>query len=538
MVLGCVEYRLTEIKIGDKTTEASMTASKNLTLEVSDFGPVARASIELRPLTVFVGPSNTGKSYLAILLYALHKFVSKNNFAVINENSDLRASSDRKAIKLISWMQGIASAEQSGKAEKGLKNSENIIPNEFDIDKIISVTKRSGEIAAEEIARCFGVKSTNTLIKKTGRKMPSRVSIGKRGPNEQFLFELSLTIKKSGLEIELDKDKDAEYRVNDEHISSILRTQKLFELFIDDSEIEDSSDEQKSSIILLLSAMAEVAFSLLVDPLSQPVYYLPADRAGVMHGHKVFIGRIIEQATRFGIETSPSVSLLSGILGDFLDQMQKFSNLDDDFENQIAENFEKSLLEGKISAEVPSNGLGISEIAGPEFTYQPFGWNSSISLTNTSSMVSELAPIVLYLRHIVKPGNVLIIEEPESHLHPEKQADFTRQLTSLINSGIRVIITTHSVWIIEALANIIQVSELPSNERSGLLSEHYTINPNDLGVWLFEPKNNPKGSVVKEIKLNADAGNFPAGYDEITEALYGEWEEASNRLETLRIKND
>lgn len=515
-----------------------MTASKNLTLEVSDFGPVARASIELRPLTVFVGPSNTGKSYLAILLYALHKFVSKNNFAVINENSDLRASSDRKAIKLISWMQGIASAEQSGKAEKGLKNSENIIPNEFDIDKIISVTKRSGEIAAEEIARCFGVKSTDTLIKKTGRKMPSRVSIGKRGPNEQFLFELSLTIKKSGLEIELDKDKNAEYRVNDEHISSILRTQKLFELFIDDSEIEDSSDEQKSSIILLLSAMAEVAFSLLVDPLSQPVYYLPADRAGVMHGHKVFIGRIIEQATRFGIETSPSVSLLSGILGDFLDQMQKFSNLDDDFENQIAENFEKSLLEGKISAEVPSNGLGISEIAGPEFTYQPFGWNNSISLTNTSSMVSELAPIVLYLRHIVKPGNVLIIEEPESHLHPEKQADFTRQLTSLINSGIRVIITTHSVWIIEALANIIQVSELPSNERSGLLSEHYTINPNDLGVWLFETKNNPKGSVVKEIKLNADAGNFPAGYDEITEALYGEWEEASNRLETLRIKND
>ena len=42
-------------------------------LTVSNFGPIAKAQIDLRPLTVFVGPSNTGKSYMAILIYALHK---------------------------------------------------------------------------------------------------------------------------------------------------------------------------------------------------------------------------------------------------------------------------------------------------------------------------------------------------------------------------------------------------------------------------------------------------------------------------------
>ena len=42
-------------------------------LDVRDFGPIARASVELRPLTVFIGPSNTGKSYLAMLLYVLHR---------------------------------------------------------------------------------------------------------------------------------------------------------------------------------------------------------------------------------------------------------------------------------------------------------------------------------------------------------------------------------------------------------------------------------------------------------------------------------
>ena len=48
----------------------------NLELEVNDFGPIIAGKIDLRPLTVFVGPSNTGKSYLATLIYALHKHFS------------------------------------------------------------------------------------------------------------------------------------------------------------------------------------------------------------------------------------------------------------------------------------------------------------------------------------------------------------------------------------------------------------------------------------------------------------------------------
>ncbi len=43
-------------------------------LSVSNFGPIQEAEITLRPLTVFIGPSNTGKSYLASLIYALHNY--------------------------------------------------------------------------------------------------------------------------------------------------------------------------------------------------------------------------------------------------------------------------------------------------------------------------------------------------------------------------------------------------------------------------------------------------------------------------------
>ena len=48
----------------------------NYRIEVADFGPIRRAAVDLRPLTVFAGPSNTGKSYLAMLVYALHQCFS------------------------------------------------------------------------------------------------------------------------------------------------------------------------------------------------------------------------------------------------------------------------------------------------------------------------------------------------------------------------------------------------------------------------------------------------------------------------------
>lgn len=53
-----------------------LTGRSATELEVEDFGPIVEARIDLRPLTVFVGPSNTGKSCLALLIYALHRYFS------------------------------------------------------------------------------------------------------------------------------------------------------------------------------------------------------------------------------------------------------------------------------------------------------------------------------------------------------------------------------------------------------------------------------------------------------------------------------
>ena len=147
-----------------------------------------------------------------------------------------------------------------------------------------------------------------------------------------------------------------------------------------------------------------------------------------------------------------------------------------------------------------------------------------------SSMVSELAPVVVYLRYLVQPGDVLIIEEPESHLHPAMQAVFARELARLARSGIRVVVTTHSEWLLDQFANLVRLSALPEDERKGIAGAEVVLQPEQFGAWLFKPKQRPKGSIVEEIRVDPDAGGLLTDYSDIAEQLYNEWVEIGNRI--------
>jgi len=40
-------------------------------IRIEGIGPVLQADIALRPLTIFIGPNNVGKSYTSIIIHAL-----------------------------------------------------------------------------------------------------------------------------------------------------------------------------------------------------------------------------------------------------------------------------------------------------------------------------------------------------------------------------------------------------------------------------------------------------------------------------------
>ena len=245
-----------------------------------------------------------------------------------------------------------------------------------------------------------------------------------------------------------------------------------------------------------------------------------------MNAHSTVVSALIQSATMAGIRRADPVPPLSGVRGDFLEQLVEMaSDQRTRFRKgrgllrRLGRRVENAILGGAVKVG------GLPGVAYPHFTYRPNGWNSGLPLTNTSSMVSELAPVVLYLRHVVAPDDLLIIDEPESHLHPAMQVAFTRLIAEIVAAGVRVVVTTHSEWVLEELGNIVGRSRL--GQPSDMDSRRPSLDADDVGVWLFEAAQDG-GSTVKEIELDADSGLYPSGFDAVARALHNEWAEVAD----------
>lgn len=476
----------------------------NYRIEVADFGPIRSAAVDLRPLTVFAGQSNTGKSYLAMLVYALHecfcpdpsrfgRIQTRHLFSFSGgiaeslwEKEDLRRS-------IVEWRSALGRSLAAP------------LPDDLTraLRPLLQRLPGGGRYLAQELRRCFGVEEVEDLVRRESPGDRAIITLqipdGHGRPSARYRADFG----PKGVRI-------AGQFGSLPHVSGFNS---------DDSESLGFDPADPS---FLLATVVSNVFGSLLSPLTRRAYYLPADRTGVMHSHQVVVSTLIQSATAAGMRPSASSPLLSGVLADFLDGLIGMSRSARKSSRELADGLEQNLLAGAVR-------LDRSESGYPSFVYRPTNWDSDLPLTRTSSMVSELVPVVLYLRHLVEPGNVLIIEEPEAHLHPALQAEFTRELARLVHSGVRVMLTTHSEWILESLANLVRMSELSEERRDGIPGADVALAAEQVGAWLFKPEDGG-GSVVEEIPLDIHAGTFPAGFGEVTETLYNEWAGIGNRI--------
>ena len=500
---------------------------KPLELEVTNFGPIVEAKIELRPLTVFVGPSNTGKSYLAILIYALHRFFSVSTLSIgyghrimrrflqpsfLRSLEDLNIS-DADIASLWNWMRDLASESTNRKRQQ-----DSMIPVPDDIAALIRpVSKHIHEFADEfdmEIRRCFGVDETRQLIRHPG-KNGATVTLRNHVQDDGDPFAYTFSTR--------GKAPEFTASIPDTTPLQIERFLGRFSGLLD-----RKNQDRKDLKFRLLWILWNAIFPYTVGEVYRPAHYLPADRTGVMHAHRVLVRSLIEGATSAGLRPTAPMPALSGVMADFLQQLIEFDDTPRRRHNRnrdLARDLEENILSGAVS-------MKKSDIGYPRFFYIPQGWKEAkeLPLMNASSMVSELAPLVLYLRHVVAPGDLLIIEEPESHLHPAMQAAFARQLAQVVKAGIRVIVTTHSEWVLDQFANLVRLSDLPQAKRKEFPEADAALRPDQFGAWLFKPKQRPKGSVVEEIRIDPEAGGLLADYSEIADQLYNTWAEIGNRI--------
>lgn len=125
----------------------------------------------------------------------------------------------------------------------------------------------------------------------------------------------------------------------------------------------------------------------------------------------------------------------------------------------------------------------------------------------TASLIKTLSNLILYLKHEAQKGDLIIIDEPEMNLHPDSQILLAKVFAKLINNGFRLLISTHSDYIIREFNNLIMISsdkpEVQSVANEYGYAKDEAINPNDVGVYYFHfPKASSKQVVVKELKVD------------------------------------
>ncbi len=81
--------------------------------------------------------------------------------------------------------------------------------------------------------------------------------------------------------------------------------------------------------------------------------------------------------------------------------------------------------------------------------------NRNFQINNVAMGIKQFGIIEILLKNgYISKNRILIIDEPEVHLHPKWQIEYAKLIVELVKKGIKVLITSHSPFFIEAIENL------------------------------------------------------------------------------------
>jgi len=113
-----------------------------------------------------------------------------------------------------------------------------------------------------------------------------------------------------------------------------------------------------------------------------------------------------------------------------------------------------------------------------------------IPLHLASSSAWEMSNLYFYLGYFMErwSSRFLIIDEPESHLDTANQIQFARLLARLVEGGMRVLITTHSDYILKEINNLIMLNSDFEGREETMERFGYDVSlpPEDIRAYVAE----------------------------------------------------
>ncbi len=432
--------------------------------------------MEFKPLTIFIGPNNSGKSYMALLAYALAgaavgewRFQYPRRFPV----GFPRRETEVSAGALDAFDEYLA-AHGGRPFGAVLQLSEFPEPAREAAVGLLRAELDAWKSDVESVLRdCFAYEEPRSLVRAAAGHQQARIWLDGMAEHPLLAADLSEDrLEWTGQLPDLDS----------------LRVSPDAPDFANALNAVGRMPRPGRDLPLAFDALAHLFWRRILEEQGFPpgqAYYLPPARSGLLQGWQLSASMAIRSLrTRWGLERT-DVPALTGVAADFLQLL---------LERVLAEPagqrgegreamrpaldfLEGKVLQGGVSIEGVEAGL-------PRMVYRTN--ELELPVQRASSMVAELAPLDLWINQLVRPGDLFIVDEPEAHLHPASQRMIARVLVRLARAGVRVVCPTHSSLILHQVSNHLLASDAnaASRRKQGFTKDDVLL-PDDVAVYLF-----------------------------------------------------
>jgi len=520
---------------------------------IENFGPVKEFVIDIKPLMIFVGRNNAGKSYISLLLEVLNSSFIDLIDILYYIIEDIKYRSRFIVYKFFFLEDTETERYNNDKSEKIYFNYESIIKkiDKKDITKLMENIKNKMDTLTapfrskvkipekiqekayshliERVAKIFSNIFLNRITNKFSSKIENLINF--KSQNSIII------IKNDNIEISIILNKGKEKKIDVK--IDLLNKNEIFSKMR--KNLKDIENEVKRYFSIVENGknredlLKEILFSTLmtinleiVDLIAQFIeknffntLYLPATRSGLIQAYETIATAYIQLAPE-SITRKIDFPTLSGVSADYIKNLFKSESgraiilrktqKSRDFIYDIIKYIEKEIIHGKIEFK-KKKGKSIKGY----ISYNIEG--KEVPLYRASSMVSELSGLLIFLKKLLTPGDLLIFEEPESHLHPESQLKIAIVITMLYKNDIRLIITTHSDYFLHQINNFIKISKLSPEKIKKVFGRDLTIDRKDVSINLFKYDDENNETLVKNLEFD-EYGLTEDIFYEITKELF------------------
>ena len=482
------------------------------TLYVKNFAKIKEAEIELAPFTLFIGDNNSGKSYLMTLIYGLMKYTS-NIVNIIFENKKL-----------------LNSIEEYSKVKNIIDN----YINSLNFSKTVQLDIEE-DITLKEYEIIEFINLFNVLLNKNIKNVVNYIF---NTNNDEIILENIIL----NFDCYTDKLFSIEKtKVIDRNMKEINSISILYNDTGAGYNFSEDNIDYTSIIKIFLNFIINTYFNIFYIYNGMNTYFLPVSRTGFILSYTDIIKSSIElKYDTYAFDKENQKNNLPRPVIDFLYNLvdltntktktiRKEKNTNKRIENKIFDiikMLETNIIDGQIDVNEETSHIYYK----PKHIY-----NSDVSefaIYLSSAVITELAPLILFLKYYGNYKNI-IMEEPEISLHPYLQQQLTRAFIKLVNSGKNVLITTHSDTIVQHINNMIKLNA-NEKKRQKKLMEKYKYDEDDIisedKIRMYQFDTKEDGTEVKALESSKYGFEAPT-FNEILIKISEEIQEFQEELD-------